>query len=326
MRRRNFIKGIVGVATAWPFHGLAQQSAMPVVGFLESGSPEAIMPLVAAFRQGLQETGYTEGQNVLIEYRWAEGQYDQMPALAADLVGRKVAVIAATGVAAGLATKAATTTIPIVFVMGDDPVKFGLVVSLNRPGGNVTGVSFLTPSLEAKRVELLHELVPKATMFAVLVNPKFPGADIRVTAVRSAASALGLQLSVLNASSEGEIDSAFATLVQRQAGALLVASDPFFFSRREQLIVLAERHSVPTLHVSREFVTAGALISYGANASDAHRHAGIYTGKILKGAKPGDLPVVQPTKFELVINLKTAGALGLGVPDKLIALADEVIE
>jgi len=263
-----------------------QQPALPVIGFLGLGSPRPMGRLVAAFRQGLAKAGYVEGQNVAIEYRWADGQYDRLPALAADLASRHVAVITAVAVDAALAAKAATRTIPIVFTIGDDPVKFGLVASLNRPGGNVTGVSFLSPVLEAKRIELLRELVPKASMIAELVNSKFPAAEIRVTAARAAASTLGFQLSVVNASNEREIDTAFATIAERRVSALLVASDPFFSNQREQLVTLAARHAMPAVYFSREFAAAGGLMSYGASIADAYRQAGIYTGKILKGASP----------------------------------------
>jgi ABC-type uncharacterized transport system substrate-binding protein len=326
MNRREFVTLLGGTMAAWPLAARAQQP-IPVIGFLSGASAVAYEPIVAAFRQGLADAGYIEGQNVTIEYRWAEGQYDRLPALAADLVARKVAVIAAAGgIGSALAAKAASPTIPIVFVAGDDPVKFGLVDSLNRPGGNVTGVSFLLPALEAKRLELLHELLPKAALIAVLVNPSFAASDVRVTAVRDAANTLGLQLSILNASSERDIDNAFASLVEKRAEALLVTSDPFFVSRREQIVLLATRRAVPTAYFAREFATAGGLMSYGASASDAYRQTGIYTGKVLKGEKPANLPVMQPTKFELVLNRKTANVLGLTVPNMLLVSADEVIE
>ena len=328
MRRREFstlLGGAAAASTVWPSPLSTQQKAMPVIGFLSAGAPPASPSNMAALRQGLSETGYVEGQNLTIEYRWAEGRYDRLPALAADLVGRKVDVIVAGNPPAAQAAKEATSTIPIVFTSGD-AVGDGLVANLARPGGNLTGVSFLNVELHAKRFELLRELVPQAKVIALLVNPKLRPIERVMRDAQEAAQATGLQLHILKASTESGIDAAFAALVQRQAGALAVSADPFFVSRREQIVALAARHAVPAIYEFREFATAGGLISYGASITAMFRQAGIYAGKILKGAKPADLPVVQPTTFELVINLKTAKALGLTVQSSLLLRADEVIE
>jgi len=326
MRRRDFLGVLGGVAVMLPLASRAQPAAIPVIGFLNVGSPESSTDRVAAFRQGLKETGYIEGRNVAVEYYWAQGQYDRVSAVTVDLVARQVSVIVAISLPIALAAKTATTIIPIVFSMGDDPVKFGLVASLNRPGGNLTGVTFLSPDIEGKRVELLHELAPQASTIAALVNPNFPSAEVRTTAVRSAASALGLQLTVYNARSEGEIATAFEEIAKRRTGALIVTTDPLFSSQREQLTKLAARYALPAIYDSSEFTAAGGLMSYGSDVVDSYRRVGVYTARILKGDKPADLPVQQPTKFELIINLKTAKPLGLTVPPALLTSADEVIE
>ena len=326
LRRREFIT-LLGSATAWPLAARAQQPAMPLVGFLNPTSPDTNVDLLRAFRQGLKETGYVEGVNVAIEYRWAENQIDRMPALAAELVRKQVAVIATTGATvAASAAKAVTTTIPIVFLTGADPVESGLVASLARPGGNLTGINLLTVDLTAKRLELLRELVPAATRVAVLANPAGPAPEAMLRDVETAARAMGLQVQVLNAGTSPEIDAAFASFVRERPDALFVGPDPFFVSRRVQLVHLASRHAVPAAYTQRDYAVAGGLMSYGSNLMDAFRQVGVYTGRILKGAKPADLPVLQPSKFELVINHQTARMLGLTVPDKLLATADAVIE
>jgi putative ABC transport system substrate-binding protein len=327
MRRREFITLIGGAAATWPIAARAQQPALPVVGFIRDGSADANARFAAAFRKGLNETGYVEGQNVTIEYHWLEGQYDRLPALMADLVGRRVAVIATPGIVPTLAAKAATTTIPIVFGVGDDPVRLGLVTNLARPGGNATGINFFVNEVAAKRLRLLHDLVPKAVRIAVLVNlAKASTEEFTLRAVQEAAPTLGLKIQILNASTIGEIDAAFTTIARDHSDALLVAPDAFFVSRRVQFITLTARDRIPATYSLRDYVAIGGLMSYGTDLADAFRQVGVYTGKILKGAKPADLPVVQSTKFEFVINLQTARALGIEVPPGLLSIADEVIE
>jgi putative tryptophan/tyrosine transport system substrate-binding protein len=324
MRRREFVT-LLGGAAAWSLAASAQQ-AMPVVGFLYPTSPDAIPDRVRGFRQGLKDVGFADSENVAIEYRSADGQFDRLPALAAELVRRQVAVIAAGNLASALAAKAATTTIPIVFVVAADPVRLGLVASLARPGGNLTGINFFNVEVTAKRLELLRELVPGATRVAVLVNPANPATETTLRDVEPAARAMGLQLQVLKAGTSREIDAAFATFVRERPDALFVGGDSFFVSRRFQLVNLASRHAVPATFSNRDFAEVGGLISYGANPADAYRQVGVYAGRILKGAKPADLPVVQASKLELVINAQAARTIGLTVPDKLLATADEVIE
>jgi putative tryptophan/tyrosine transport system substrate-binding protein len=326
VRRRDFIKGVASSAVASPIAARAQQSALPVIGFVNLASPQSYALQLAAFLKGLADSGYVDGRNVTIEYRWAEGQYDRLPALAADLVHRQVTVIAATTTPAARAAKAATTTIPIVFEVGTDPVRLGLVASLDRPGGNVTGVTQLNVEVAPKRLELLHELVPQASVMALLVNPTDQQAKHETTQLMAAARNLGVDLHVFNASTERDFDAVFANLAQLRPGGLVIGSNGLFLSRQEQLAALAVRHAVPTVFENRQAVVAGGLMSYGGSLTDSYRLAGVYTGRILKGEKPGDLPVQQGTKVELYINLKSAKGLGISVPATMQARADEMIE
>jgi ABC-type uncharacterized transport system substrate-binding protein len=325
IRRREFIT-LLGGAAAWPIAARAQQAAIPVIGYLNNGSPESDAPRLTGLRRGLNETGFVEGRNFLIEYRWAGNQPDRLPALAADLVQLRVAVIVPAGLLPALAAKAATTSIPIVFSAAADPVQLGLVASLNRPGGNLTGVNSFAGELGAKGLALLHDLVPNTETIGFLENPNNPIFDLTTRDVLAAAPVIGLKVQILKASTDREIDTAFVNLVQVRTGALLVGNDPFFNSRIEQLVALAARHAIPVMYPLREFAAAGGLMSYGTSNRDIYQQVGIYTGLILKGAKPADLPVMQTTKFDLVINLKTAKALNLQIPDKLFSVADEVIE
>jgi putative ABC transport system substrate-binding protein len=326
MRRREFISLLGGAATTWPLAARAQQSATRVIGYLEGASQAQFSHLIPAFRNGLSETGYSEGRNVTIEYRWAEGQYDRLPTLAAELVHDNATLIFTTALISALAAKAATATIPVVFISGPDPVQLGLVASLNRPGGNLTGVTLFTSTVAAKRLELLHDLLPSNATFAFLVNPANTRAETDIQEMETAANALRKQIVVLKAGTDGELLATFATLAQREVRAVIVGGDPFFNSRAQQLVALAAHHRIPAIYPLREFATVGGLISYGSSISDAYRQAGTYAGRLLKGAKPAELPILQPTKFELIVNLATAKALGIDVPAKLLALADEVIE
>ena len=325
MRRRDFITLLGGAAAAWPCVARAQRASMPVVGFLRVTSAADATNLVTAFRQGLKEAGFVEGQNVAVEYRWADGHIGRLPELAADLIRRQVAVIVGHGQVVQIA-KAATATTPIVFVVGDDPVRIGLVANLNRPGGNVTGVTFIATDVTAKRLGLLHELVPKAAVIAVLLDPNLPDADLELRSVEAASRTIGVRVLVVKAATAPELDPAFATIIQAGAGALHVGSGPLFTSQRQRLAVLSARHALPSSYPEREYVAAGGLLSYGTSQADAYRRAGIYVARILRGEKPGDMPVEQPTKFELVINLGTAKTLRLTIPNSMQLLADEVIE
>jgi putative tryptophan/tyrosine transport system substrate-binding protein len=327
MRRREFIALLGGTAATWPLAARAQQPAMPVVGLIRDGSADGSARFVAAFRKGLNENGYVDGQNVTVEYHWLEGQYDRLPALMGDLVRRQVAVIATPGVVPSLAAKAATATIPIVFGVGADAVRLGLVASLARPGGNATGINFFNGEVIAKQLRLLHDLVPKAVRVAVLVNPTNAAtAELTLREAQEAAPTIGLQIQILNASTIGEIDAAFATLARERPDALFVAGDAFFLERRVQFATLAARDRIPSTYAARELVAAGGLMSYGTDIADMFHQVGVYTGTILKGAKPADLPVLQTTKFEFVINRTTAKALGLTIPASVLSIADEVIE
>ena len=327
MRRRELITIFAGAAGMWPLDARSQQSAIPVIGFLSGGSPNAYVGRVAGFRKGLNEWGYIDGQNVAIEFHWAQGQYDRLPVLAGDLVRQDVAVIVSSGGdAAAIAAQAATSSIPIVAVSGTDPAKAGLIASFNRPGGNVTGASFVATELETKRLQILCDLVPTAAVIGILINPTNPAAESRLNDMQMAARTLERSIHILSASSESDLETAFATLIQQRADALLVSTDSFFTSQRDRLVALAARHALPTIYPWREFVEAGGLVSYGPTINEVYRQSGIYTGRILKGEKPSDLPFLRPTKFELVINLKTATALGLTIPPLTLARADEVIE
>jgi ABC-type uncharacterized transport system substrate-binding protein len=327
MRRREFLGALGGAAATWPLAARAQQQGMPVIGFLSSRSPAESASDLAAFRHGLGQTGFFEGKNVSIEYRWAEGHYDRLPAMAMEFVARQVAVIAAVGgEPSGLAAKAATTTMPIVCSLGGDAVKAGLVTQLNRPGGNITGVSIIGAEMGPKRLELAHQLLPNANAAAVLINPKYSPGLAEARDMEAAAQSLGLQVTVLEASSASEIDSAFAALAEQKTNPLIINTDPFLLGQRQQIVQLAARHNVPTVYFLREFVDAGGLMSYGPSVAKSYRQVGIYVGRVLKGEKVGELPFVQPTKFDLVINLRTASALGLEIPTNLLVGADEVIE